>query len=57
MKALIVPAGMSEVAFRFSPTGLRIAVALGYLAFAAALVLWIRARRAEARIAQHIVGV
>jgi hypothetical protein len=45
MKAVAVPAGTSDVVFRFSPVGLRIAVAIGYLAFGIAFVLWIRARR------------
>ena len=44
-KAVVVPAGRSIVTFRFSPTGLRVALAVAWLVVAAVVVLWLRERR------------
>lgn len=48
MKMIRVPAGPHDVEFRFSPTAVQLSVRAAYAAFVAGLLLWFRARRAEA---------
>lgn len=54
MKAVPVPAGASDLVFRFSPTVLRATVAASYLTLAAAFALWLltalRARRHHTQV-------
>jgi hypothetical protein len=45
MKAVLVPAGASQVVFRFSPDAVRIAVVGSYLAMAIVVGGWFRARK------------
>ena len=55
MKAVQVPRGTSAVFFRFSPTRLRIWVAVGFVPLAAAVVMWLllRFRTTVSRTISH----
>ena len=45
MKAVLIPAGASEVTFRFVPTVLRATVAVAYAALGAVFGMWLLALR------------
>ena len=52
MKMIQVPAGSSEVNFRFSPTALRLSVAAGYFVTIVFALMWLLMRGAEQRSSQ-----